>query len=52
MTYFIGFFRYDDSKVWNRTGLYTDEKTVKEYLDKLQYIDKKSINIRAIDLPK
>ena len=50
--YYIGFYRYDDSKTWQRTNLNEDEKELRAYLENLQYIDKFSINIRNIELPE
>jgi outer membrane protein assembly factor BamA len=50
--YYIGFFRYDDSKIWNKTNLNEDEKVLREYLENLTYVDKLSINIRKIQLPE
>jgi len=51
-TYYMGFFRYDDAKIWNKTNLNEDKKELEEYLNNLQYIDKRSINIKTIELPE
>lgn len=50
-TYYIGFFKYDDSKIWQKTSLNLDQKQLEEYLNGLQYVDKTTINIREIQLP-
>lgn len=49
--YYIGFFKYDDSSIWQKTSLNVDKKHLEEYLNGLQYVDKKTINIREIQLP-
>ena len=38
-TYYMGFFRYDDAKIWNKTNLNEDKKELEEYLNNLQYVD-------------
>jgi hypothetical protein len=50
-TYYIGFFKYDDSKIWQKTSLHLDQKQLSEHLNNLQYVDKNTINIREIQLP-
>lgn len=52
-TYCIGFFKYVDSNIWNKTGMRKkiDENELKEDMKKIPYIDEKSINIRSFDLP-
>lgn len=50
--YYIGFYRYDDSRIWQKTNLNDDEKSLREYLENLNYLDKTSINIRKIQLPE
>ena len=50
--WFIGFFRYDDSKLWNRTNLRETKLDVETYLNSLDYVDKTSINVKEIELPE
>lgn len=50
--YYIGFYRYDDSKLWQKTNLNDSEQDLKDYLHNLQYVDKTSINIKKIQLPE
>jgi hypothetical protein len=50
--YYIGFYRYDDSKIWQKTNLNETEKDLREYLENLNYVDKLSINIKNIQLPE
>lgn len=49
--YYIGFFKYEDSKVWMRSHLSLDEKELYDYLNNVEYVDKKTIQIREIILP-
>jgi len=51
-TYYIGFFKYEDSTIWQKTNLNPDKKDLEVYLNNLQYIDKTSINIKDIQLPE
>lgn len=48
----MGFFRYDDSKIWHKTNLNTIKKDLEDYLNNLQYVDKRSITIKEIELPE
>ena len=50
-TWYIGFYKYSDSKYWNRTNIFETEEEVKTYLDKFDYIDTNTITIREIQLP-
>ena len=50
--YYIGFYRYEDTKTWVNTRLNEDREELEKYLNGLQYIDKLSINIRDIQLPE
>lgn len=52
VTWYIGFFRYDDAKNWNRTSLYTERNLLEDYLSKLLYVDKSSLQIKEIQLPE
>jgi len=52
VTYYMGFFKYDDSSIWQKTNLNTDKEVLKNYLNDLQYIDKTTINIKDIQLPE
>lgn len=52
VNYYMGFFRYDDAKIWNKTNLYLEKKELEEYLNDLQYVDKKSIIVKTIELPQ
>ena len=51
VTYYIGFYKYDDSSIWQKTNLNKDKKELGDYLENLQYVDKSSIVIKEIDLP-
>jgi hypothetical protein len=50
--YYIGFYRYEDTKTWVNTRLNEDKEELEKYLNSLQYIDKFSINIKEIELPE
>lgn len=50
--WYIGFFRYEDTKTWNRSSLYLDKKDLETYLNSLTYVDKASITITEVSLPK
>lgn len=50
--WFIGFFRYEDSKIWNRTSLFEKEDVLAEYMKKMDYIDQTKVVIKAIELPE
>lgn len=50
--YYMGFFRYDDAKIWHKTNLNLDKKELEDYLNNLQYIDKNSIIVKEIELPE
>lgn len=52
--YCIGFYRFTDSKVWQRSQLELgkNEEKLKEYLNNIGYIDKTSIEMRYIELPE
>lgn len=51
--YHIGFFKYEDSNIWQKTGMFReDEKEkLKEYLNSIPYVDKNTIEIRDVTLP-
>jgi len=51
VTYYIGCYRYADTKTWTTTRLNEDRKELETYLDSIEYIDKLSINIKEIELP-
>lgn len=53
VTYYIGFFKYDDTTIWQKTNLYkeADYEKLKEHLNNLLYCDKKTITIQKIQLP-
>jgi hypothetical protein len=50
--YYIGFFRYDDAKLWHKTNLNLNKTELETYLNNLQYIDKQSIIVKEIELPE
>ncbi len=50
--YYIGFYRYEDTKTWVNTRLNEDREELEKYLNGLLYIDKFSINIKEIELPE
>jgi len=49
--YYIGFFRYTDSKTWQRTNVNDVKTDLEEYMNNLQYIDKNTIRIVEVELP-
>ena len=51
-TYYIAFFRYLDSKTWQRSQLSDNEKSLKDAVQIKDYIDVSTINIREIKLPE
>lgn len=52
VTWYIGFFRYDDAKIWNRTSLYKEKSILTDYLNNLLYVDKSSLQVKEIQLPE
>lgn len=50
----LGFYRFTDSKTWQRTQLEQPkgEEKLREYLNNIAYIDKSSIIIHYIELPE
>lgn len=54
LTYYIGFFKFEDTTVWQKTNLYKEKdlKKLEEYLNNLQYCSKNTIRIKAIQLPE
>lgn len=50
-TYYIGFFKYQDTTIWSKTNLYVEKKNLETYLETFQYIDKSTIIIKEITLP-
>lgn len=51
MTYYIGFFKYDDSEIWQKTSLELEKDKLKEKMENTTYVDKTTINIKEIELP-
>lgn len=49
-TYYIGFFRYEDSKVYMKSGLSENKEELQKYLEGVDYIDKSTIQIKEIEL--
>jgi len=49
--YYIGFFKFDDTQIWQKTNLYIDEKELTDYMNNIPYIDKTTIHIKLINLP-
>lgn len=49
-TYYIGFFKYEDSKVYMRSSLSTDREELQKYLEGVDYVDKSTIQIKEIEL--
>ena len=50
-TFYIGFFKYIDSNLWQKTNLYKNEKELKDYMEGIPYIDSSTIKIKIIELP-
>lgn len=50
--YYIAFYRYDDSKIWQRTNLIEKKEVLEKELKQKDYIDQNSINIVEIYLPE
>jgi hypothetical protein len=52
--YCIGFYRFTDSKIWNRSQVepIKNEEKLTEYLKNIAYIDKDSINMHYVELPE
>jgi hypothetical protein len=48
--YYIGFFKYEDSKVYMRSMLSENENDLRTYLEGVDYIDKSTIQIKEIEL--
>jgi len=48
----MGFFKYDDASIWQKTNLHKDKKELTEYLNKLEYVNKATIIIKDIELPE
>ena len=51
-TYYIAFYKYEDSEIWQKTGLNTDKEKLEEYIKNVTYVNLKSINIKSIELPE
>lgn len=49
--YYIGFFKYDDSELWQKTSLRLDKNELQEYLNNMAYINKNTVIIKEIELP-
>lgn len=49
--YYIGFFKYDDSTFWQKTGLYKDKATLEEYIKTIPYCNSLSVKIKEFELP-
>lgn len=52
--WWMGCFRYDDSKIWQRTSLYpeSEKKKLEDHVNTLAYVDKNSITIIPVTLPE
>jgi hypothetical protein len=50
-TYYIGFFKYDDSTIWQKTGMQKDKKILEEYMKTIPYCDQSTIKIKDFQLP-
>jgi hypothetical protein len=50
MTYYIAFFKYEDSKVYMRSMLSENEEDLRKHLEGVDYIDKSTIQIKEIEL--
>lgn len=48
--YFIAFYRYIDSKIWQRTNLYLEREELVKYLDDRDYIDSQVTQIMDVHL--
>jgi hypothetical protein len=42
--YYMGFFKYDDSAIWQKTNLNKEREELEKYLNNLQYVNKPTIN--------
>lgn len=51
-TFYIGFYRFKDTKVWQRSQVEPNKDKLKAYLESIDYIDKASIKIIDIQLPE
>lgn len=49
--YYIGFFKYQDSTIWQKTNLHLSRKELEDLLQGVLYIQKDTINIKEIELP-
>lgn len=48
--YYIGFFKYEDSKVYMRSMLSESKEDLQLYLESVDYVDKSTIQIKEIEL--
>jgi hypothetical protein len=46
----MAFYRYIDSTIWQKTGLYENEPKLKEYIENVDYVNLKSIQYKTIEL--
>ena len=51
ITYYIAFFKYDDSTIWQRTSLFKERKLLEEYVTSITYLNPTTVNIFPIELP-
>lgn len=50
--YYIGFYRFKDTKVWQRSQVEPDKERLLKYLQSIEYIDKESIKLMDVSLPE
>ena len=50
-TFYMGFFKYEDSTIWQKTNLHHKKSELEQYLNNIQYINKATIVIKDIVLP-
>lgn len=52
--FYMAFFKYEDVSVWQKTNLRREDelKDLELYVNGLQYVDKATITIQKIELPK
>lgn len=50
--YYIIFYRYQNSKTWQHSGLDTDQIRLRTAIENRPYVDLKSIHIKEVELPE
>ena len=52
ITYYIIFYRFLDTKTWQRTHINQDKQYLIDFVANIPYIDTTTITIKEIELPK